>query len=100
MLLERKRLKEKLSFIEKYENGNLISGVTTNSLNVEHFYTTKQQQPAPKKGINSFYSYVAKSMHTCIAEIKFLEKYMTFIVDEEGNLVEPKNNKRCWLRIR
>ncbi|MFH6961564.1 energy transducer TonB [Flavobacterium plurextorum] len=87
-----KDLKKKLSFIEKYENGNLISGVTTDSLNVEHFYTTKQQQPAPKKGINSFYSYVAKAMRIpAEARNKVSGKiYMTFIVDEEGNLVEPK----------
>ncbi|OXA79879.1 Antitoxin component YwqK of the YwqJK toxin-antitoxin module [Flavobacterium aquidurense] len=87
-----KNLKMKSTFTENYENGKLISGVTIDSLNVEHPYTVKNQPPSPKKGINSFYSYVGKSMYIPNeARNKVYGKiYLTFIVDKEGNLVEPK----------
>ncbi|PBJ13173.1 energy transducer TonB [Flavobacterium sp. ACN6] len=87
-----KDFKRKSSFTEKYENGKLIFGVTTDSLNQGHSYSVKHQQPVPKNGINSFYSYIGKSMRIpSEARNKVSGKiYMSFIVDEEGNLVEPK----------
>ena len=85
-------LKSKTTFSESYENGKLISGVSTDSLNVKYPYTIVDQPPSPKKGINSFYSYVAKSIfipadarNTVTGKI-----YMTFIVDKDGTLVEPR----------
>lgn len=87
-----KYLKSKYSFIETHENGKLVSGITTDSLNIEHPYTIAEQRPAPKKGINSFYSYIAKSIYIpADARNKVSGKiYMTFIVDKDGSLVEPK----------
>ncbi|MFC4475492.1 energy transducer TonB [Flavobacterium chungangensis] len=83
--------RRKSSFIEMYKNGKLVSGITTDSLNIKHSYSTKYLQPSPKNGINSFYSYIGKSMHIPFEARKVSGKiYMTFIVDEEGNLVEPK----------
>lgn len=87
-----KNLKKKSSFSEIYENGKLISGTTTDSLNIKYTYTIKHLEPSPKNGINSFYSYVGKSLRIPV-EVKNKVSgkiYMTFIVDEEGNLVEPK----------
>ena len=86
-----KDFKKKSSFIEMYKNGELVSGVTTDSLNTKHSYGTKYLRPSPKNGINSFYSYVGKSMRIPFEARKVSGKiYMTFIVDEEGNLMDPK----------
>ncbi|WP_409417340.1 energy transducer TonB [Flavobacterium sp. PS2] len=87
-----KSKKSKYTFVENYENGKLISGVSTDSLNIEHPYTIIFQAPAPKKGINSFYSYVAKAMYIPNeARNKVSGKiYLSFIVDKEGKLVEPR----------
>lgn len=86
-----KDFKRKTSFVEIYKNGKLISGITTDSLNTKYSYSIKYLQPSPKNGINSFYSYIGKSMQIPRdARNKVSGKiYMTFIVDEEGNLVEP-----------
>ena len=87
-----KFFKSKAIFTENYENGKLISGVTTDSLNIEHPYTIVDQRPSPKKGIDSFYSYVAKSMYIPMEarNTVFGKIYLTFIVDKDGTLVEPK----------
>lgn len=83
--------RRKSSFIENYKNGKLVSGITTDSLNIKHSYSTKHLQPNPKNGINSFYSYIGKSMRIPYDARNVSGKiYITFIVDEEGNLVEPK----------
>lgn len=87
-----KDFKKKSNFIEMYKNGELISGLTTDSLNVKHSYGTKYLRPSPKNGMSSFYSYIGKSMHIPLeVRNKVSGKiYLTFIVGEEGNLVEPK----------
>lgn len=87
-----KNFKKKSSFIEMYQNGKLLSGITTDSLDVKHSYGVKNLEPSPKNGINSFYSYIGKSMNIPIAARNKVSGriYLSFIVDEEGNLVEPK----------
>ncbi|MHC0439972.1 energy transducer TonB [Flavobacterium sp. 3-210] len=87
-----KYIENKSSFTETYENGKLVSGISLDSLNVEHPYTIRNQPPTPKKGINSFYTYVGRSMVIPVeARNKVFGKmYLTFTVDEEGNLIEPK----------
>lgn len=87
-----KTLKNKTTFTENYENGKLISGVSIDSLNIEYPYTTVGQPPSPKKGIKSFYSYVGKSLYIPReARNKVSGKiYLTFIVDKDGSLIEPK----------
>lgn len=87
-----KFLKSKYSFTENHANGKLVSGITVDSLNIEHPYTIAEQRPVPKKGIKSFYSYIGKSIYIPVeARNKAYGKiYMTFIVDKDGSLVEPK----------
>jgi TonB family protein len=84
--------KSKFTFIEKYENGKLISGVSKDSLNIEYPYTIVDQRPSPKKGMSSFYSYVGKSLYIPTeARNKVSGKiYMSFVVDKDGSLIEPK----------
>lgn len=87
-----KFLKSKYSFTENHENGKLVSGITLDSLNIEHPYTIAEQRPSPKKGIKSFYSYISKAMYIPLeARNKAYGKiYLTFIVDKDGSLVDPK----------
>lgn len=87
-----KDLKGKYTFTENYENGKLVSGISVDSLDVEHSYNAIKKSPVPKKGIKSFYSYVSKSINIPVeARNKVYGKiYLTFIVDRDGSLVEPK----------
>jgi len=86
-----KSLKSKYSFSENHQNGKLVSGVSIDSLHIEHPYTTIEQRPTPQKGIKSFYSYVAKSIIIPADARNVTGKiYMTFIVDRDGTLVDPK----------
>lgn len=87
-----KYLKSKYSFVENYENGKLVSGITTDSLNIEHPYTIVEQRPTPKKGMNSFYSYIGKSIYIPVEarNVAYGKIYITFIVDKDGRLVELK----------
>ncbi|MCV9932553.1 energy transducer TonB [Flavobacterium sp. LS1R47] len=87
-----KNIKSNFTFTENYENGELVSGISIDSLNIEHSYKVAYDQPVPKNGIETFYRYIAREMFIPIeARNKVYGKiYMTFIVDKEGNLTEPK----------
>lgn len=85
-------LKSKFSFTEKYENGELISGVSIDSLNVEHPYKVIREQPSYKNGTEGFYRYIAREMFIPI-DVRnkvFGKIYLSFVVDTEGNLINPK----------
>ncbi len=87
-----KDFKNKFSFIENYENGKLVSGVSTDYQNINYNYNVVNQFPKPKKGIESFYSYIGKSVQIPLEDRNkvFGTLFITFFVDREGNLVEPK----------
>jgi antitoxin component YwqK of YwqJK toxin-antitoxin module len=84
--------KNKYTFIENYENGKLTAGVSTDNQNIEHKYTIVNQRPEPFKGIKSFYNYIGNSVQIPVEDRNkvFGKLFLTFIVDIEGNLVEPK----------
>lgn len=91
-----KNLKYKYTFTENYENGKLISGKSIDSLNVEHHYKTLKENPSPKKGFNSFYWYISSRM-AIPEDLRgkvFGKIYISFTVDTEGNVVNPKILKR------
>lgn len=87
-----KNLKGKYSFTENYENGKFVSGISVDSLNIEHSYNVIKKSPEPKNGMKSFYSYVSKSLYIpAEARSNVSGKiYLTFVIDEDGNLTEPK----------
>lgn len=87
-----KNLKRNFTFTENYENGELVSGISIDSLNIEHPYKVVHEQPTPIKGIETFYRYIAREMFIPIeARNKVFGKiYLTFTVDKEGNLINPK----------
>ncbi|MCD0472973.1 energy transducer TonB [Flavobacterium sp. EDS] len=87
-----KNLKANYTFTESYKNGKLISGISIDSLNIEHPYKVVSEKPSPKNGIETFYRYIAREMFIPI-DVRnkvFGKIYMTFVVDKEGNLIEPK----------
>ncbi|MCD0468075.1 energy transducer TonB [Flavobacterium sp. ENC] len=88
-----KSSKQKYSFTEYYENGKLVSGASIDSLNVEHSYNVVTQFPSPKRGIESFYTYMEREMSTYIMDFDGLngqKMLVSFIVDKDGSLTKPK----------
>ena len=83
-------LKLKITFTESYENGKLISGVSTDENNMNYNYSEVMQKPMAKNGINSFYKYIGQNYNTPKVQGLQGQIYLTFVVDKEGKLVEPK----------
>lgn len=81
----------KCTYIEKYQKGELISGISTDKDNNEYQYTVLESKPEPLKGIRNFYQFVGKNFKIP-KEYKSLSGkiYIRFIVDKEGEIVEPK----------
>lgn len=82
--------KHKNSYKETYKNGELISGISTDKNGETYKYTEVEIAPNPKNGITDFYKFIAKNYKT--PEKKGLKGkvYITFVVDKEGKIVEPK----------
>lgn len=80
------------TFTENYENGKFVSGTSTDSLNINHSYKVIHQKPVPKNGIDDFYRYISNTLYIPAAvKNKISGKiYLSFIVDKDGTLVEPK----------
>lgn len=85
-----KSLKLKITFTESYENGKLISGTSTDENNISYNYTEVMQKPMAKNGINSFYKYIGQNYNTPKVQGLQGQIYLTFVVDKEGKLIEPK----------
>lgn len=88
-----KNTDRKYNFTEYYENGKLVSGVSTDSLNVEHSYNVVNQGAVPKKGMESFYNYIAREMSTYMMNFEGFngqKMLLSFIVAKDGSLTEPK----------
>jgi antitoxin component YwqK of YwqJK toxin-antitoxin module len=84
-----KGVKSQYTFTENYENGKLKSGTSIDSVNIGHHYEIVFQKPVPKSGIESFYRYISKNIDTT-KNLNLGRIYMSFVIDKEGNLVEPK----------
>lgn len=79
------------TFSENYENKKFVSGVSIDSSKVSRSYKVVETRPVPKKGYEDFYKHVGKKF-----KIPNMPKgaggkiYLKFIVDKEGQIVEPK----------
>lgn len=82
--------KLKCRYKETYKDGKLISGESFDENNIPYKYTEVEIKPEPKEGINSFYKYIGKNFK--VPEVAGLSGkiYLTFVVDKEGKIVEPK----------
>lgn len=78
------------TYIENYKNQKLVSGVSIDSDKVSHNYKIVELKPEAKNGIVDFYNHVGKNFR--IPEVEGLRGkiYLTFIIDKEGKVIEPK----------
>jgi len=83
--------KIKISFVENYKDGNLVSGISSDSLNNQHPYEKIFVQPKPKKGMSHFYEFVGKKFKfTKNSEGKGGKIFITFFIDKKGKATEFK----------
>lgn len=78
-----------LSYRETYKKNN-VSGLSWDEEGNEYKYKDLEVRPEPKGGIESFYSYVGKSMKYPVSARKNGTEdrvYVQFEVDEEGNII-------------
>ena len=85
-----KSLKLKITFSEIYNDGKLISGISTDENGINYNYSEFMQKPEPKNGIGSFYKYIGQNYNTPHVQGLQGKIYITFVVDKEGKLIEPK----------
>ena len=85
-----KSLKLKITFVENYENGKLINGISTDENGKKYNYLEVMQRPRTKNGMGSFYKYIGQNYNTQKVEGLQGQVYITFVVDKEGKLIEPK----------
>lgn len=78
------------TFIESYENQKLVSGVSIDSDKVEHKYNAIETRPTPKNGMNDFYNFIGKNYKTPNYQGLKGKVYLTFVVEKDGKIVEPK----------
>ena len=81
------------SYTDIYKKGRFISGKSVDSEGVEHKYKDLEIRPLPKRGIQDFYRYIGKNYtKTREATLNHIQGkiFVTFIIDKEGKIVEPK----------
>lgn len=77
----------KLSYVEKYKKGVLLSGVSTDSLGKSYSYTHHLSVPRYSTGMEEFNRFLQKNLRG----LPFTGRiYVEFFIDVNGNLVEPK----------
>ncbi|NDP21725.1 MAG: energy transducer TonB [Paludibacter sp.] len=82
--------KTKISYIENYKNGELISGVSIDSNKVEHKYSVTEIRPIPKKGMDNFNRHIAKTFRCPNVEGLRGKIYVTFVVETDGSITDVK----------
>jgi TonB family protein len=80
-------------YTDLYKKGEFISGKNIDSSGVSHEYNVLELKAMPKKGIQDFYNYVGKNFTK--TKEAFQNKisgklFVTFIIDKDGKIVEPK----------
>jgi antitoxin component YwqK of YwqJK toxin-antitoxin module len=81
-----------ISYKETYQDGKLISGTSTDKNGETYHYTEAEVRPNPKKGLMDFYKFIAKNYNipNSLPKDASGKIYITFVVDKEGKIVEPK----------
>lgn len=83
--------KSKISFVENFNDGNLIEGISKDSLNIEHHYNKIIVRPKPRKGLEHFYKYIGKKFRfTKETEAMSGKIYLSFIIEPDGNASDIK----------
>lgn len=76
----------KFTYTEKYNKGQLISGVSIDSNNEEHKYTVSEVRPVPKKGMDDFYKHIGRTFRAPNVEGLKGKIYVTFVVEKDGSI--------------
>lgn len=79
-----------ITYKETYKNGKLISGESLDKNKVTYNYTEIETKPEYKSGIMNFYHYVSKNYRMPNVQGLKGKVYVTFVVDKDGKIVEPK----------
>lgn len=83
--------KSKISFVENYDVGNLIEGISKDSLNIEHHYKDVIVKPKPRKGFEHFYKYISKKFRfTKETEGQSGKIFLSFIINPNGDASDIK----------
>ncbi len=82
--------KLKFSYKETYKDGKLISGISTNTDGITNTYYELEKKPEPKYGMDDFYKFIGKNYRTPNQQGLKGKVYITFVVDKDGKIVEPK----------
>lgn len=80
----------KCTYKETYKNGKIISGESVDKDNITYNYTEIETKPEYKSGMMDFYKYVAKNYRLPNQQGLKGKVYVTFVVDKDGKIVEPK----------
>ncbi len=78
------------TFSENYENQKLVSGISIDEEKVTHNYTNVEVKPEPKGGMMNFYKFIGKNYKTPNVQGLKGKVYLTFVVDKDGKIVEPR----------
>ena len=88
-----KYFKNNNAYEENYKDGNLVFGESTDFDGTKYPYTILETKPEPIKGINHFYKYIGSNFKYTDQSIKLKVSgriMISFIIDQEGKVVEPK----------
>ena len=82
--------KYKYRYTEKYVNGKLTAGVSTDRDSIKHIYHDVEVKPEYNGGVAEFYKYVAKNFK--VPDISGLQGklFISFVVEKDGSLDDIK----------
>jgi antitoxin component YwqK of YwqJK toxin-antitoxin module len=82
----------KLTFVEEYANGELISGISSDTLNNKYNYKEIFVNPRPRKGLSHFYDYVQKEIRDPNTIDTWVQRTinLTFIIGIDGKIEDLK----------
>lgn len=79
------------TFVEIYEEGNFISGVTTDAEQQKHAYTRIMESPEPYKGMQDFYKFVSRNFNPGKISSPIEGKiFLTFVIEKDGSVADIK----------
>lgn len=87
---EGKDLKGKFIFTEIYNEGVLVSGISTDENNNKYPYNELMVKATPEKGMTDFYRHIGKNYKTPNVQGLQGKIYLTFVVDKDGSLTNFK----------
>jgi antitoxin component YwqK of YwqJK toxin-antitoxin module len=82
--------KFKFTYIENYKNGELVSGISIDSNQVEHKYTANEIRPFPKKGMGDFNNHISRTFKCPKIEGLKGKIYVSFVVETDGSIADVK----------